>query len=162
MYIFNYGGTLELGGFIDLSGSYPSVGGVITANFPNSIVKGQWGLPVPIQKVTIQQLNFADYVNMQSMLYEIDDVEFAAYDTSGTYANDLTKGSVNVVLNDCSGSNMVVRSSGYANFAGSKPSGGHGTILGIYTFYSYSSSGNTQLTIRDTTDVRFTSNQRCH
>jgi hypothetical protein len=164
LYIFNYGGTLELGGYIDLSGTYPSVGGIAGSNAPFSIVTGKWGLPVPIDTVTIQDLNFANYVDKQSMLYEILDAEFASYDTSSnvTYADALTKASVNLALNDCTGASITLRSSGYANFATQKPASGHGSIRGIYTYYSYTSSNNAQFVIRDTTDIHFTSTQRCH
>lgn len=168
LYIFNYGGTLELGGYIDLAGTFPNVGGVALSDAPNKIITGEWGLPVPVQVTTINALNFANYIDMQSMLYQINDVEFSQQDTAGLYvgnvSNELIKTSFNVVLNDCASppNSMVVRSSGYANFAMAKPARGHGSILGIYTYYSFASSGNTQLTIRDTTDVRFTSDQRCH
>jgi len=168
LYIFDYGGTLELGGYIDLSGTYPSVGGVALSNAPNSIITGEWGVPVKPIVTTINALNFANYVDMQSMLYEIDDVEFSPQDTAGYYvgnlSNELLKTSFNVILNDCAATpnSMSVRTSGYANFAMAQPAKGHGTILGIYSYYAYSSSGNTQLTIRDTTDVRFTNPQRCH
>lgn len=164
LYIFNYGGTLELGGYIDLSGNYPTVGGIATANAPYNIITGKWGLSIPIDTVTIQDLNFANYVDKQSMLYEILNVEFASYDTSAgvTYANALTKGSVNLSLNDCAGSTIALRSSGYANFATAKPASGHGSIRGIYSYYSYSSSNNAQFTIRDTTDIHFTGAARCH
>jgi hypothetical protein len=164
LYIFNYGGTMEIGAYIDLSGTYPTVGGIATSNAPQCIIPGKWGLNVPIDTVTIQQMNFFNYVDKQSMLYEILDAEFASYDTSTgvTYANALTKGSVNLALNDCAGSTLSLRSSGYANFATAKPASGHGSIRGIYSYYSYTSSGNTQFTIRDTTDIHFTSPNRCH
>jgi hypothetical protein len=162
LYIFDYGGTLELGGYIDLAGTFPTVGGIAPSNAPNNIIKGKWGLTVPVKRTTITALNFADHINMQSMLYQIDDVEFSPSDTSKTYGNALTKASVNLNLLDCVGGSLAVRSSGYANFATAKPAKGHGTITGIYTYYSYASSGNTQLVIRDTNDVQFTGNVRCH
>lgn len=168
LYIFNYGGTAEIGGFIDLSGTYPSVGGVLPQNTNNCIITGKWGLEVPVTKTTIQNLINADPVNMQSMLYQIDDVEFGLQDTAGLYvgniANELIKSSFNVVLNDCAtpANSMVVRTSGYANFATAKVSPGHGSIKGIYTYYSYSNTGNTQLIVRDTTDIQFTGTTRCH
>ena len=165
LYIFDYGGTLILGGYIDLAGTHPTVGGIALGNAPNSIIKGEWGLPVPVQKVTISQLNnVGGYVDMQSMLYEVDDVEYGQQNvvSGATYADALNKASANIVLEDCNGFNMVVRSSGYANFATAQPPATHGNILGIYTYFSFASSGNFQLTIRDTTDVMFTSSHRCH
>ena len=162
LYIFDYGGTLELGGYIDLAGTYPTVGGIAPSNAPNSIIKGKWGLPVPIRTVTINDLNFADHDSMQSMLYQINDVEFSPSDTNKTYGNALSKASVNINLLDCAGGSLAVRSSGYANFATAKPAKGHGSIIGLYTYYSYASSGNTQFVVRDTNDIQFTSSTRCH
>jgi hypothetical protein len=163
LYIFDYGGTAQIGGYVDLSTTHPSVGGIALTDAQNVIITGEWGLTVPVQKISIYNLNFGNYVTLQSMLYEIDSVEYAAADTlqGVTYADQLTKGSGSVTLEDCSGNSMVVYSSGYANFASAKPNSGHGNILGIYTYYSYASSNNAEFVIRDTTDVRFTASQRC-
>ncbi len=162
LYIFDYGGTAEIGAYIDLAGTHPSVGGIALSNAPNSIITGEWGLPVPVQKTTISQLsNVGSYIDLQSMLYEIDSVQFGAGDTL-TYADALTKASGSLTLSDCAGYNMVLYSSGYASFATARPSNGHGNILGIYTYYAYGSGNHFQFTIRDTTDVRFTSSIRCH
>lgn len=164
LYIFDYGGTAEIGGYIDLAGTFPTVGGIAPSNASNNIIKGKWGLTVPVRHTTINALNFADHINMQSMLFQIDDVEFSPLDTSNTYGNALTKASVNIGLTDCASpaNTLVVRSSGYANFALAKPAKGHGSITGIYTYYAFSSSGNTQLVIRDTNDIQFNSSLRCH
>ena len=65
-------------------------------------------------------------------------------------------------IEDCGGNKLVVRSSNYANFASLPLPRGKGSILGIYTVYVSSTSGNktAQLVIRDTTDVKF-SGSRC-
>jgi len=164
LYIFDYGGTAQIGGYIDLAGSHPAVGAIAGENAAASIITGEWGVPVVPIKTTIAQLtNVSSYIDLQSMLYEIDSVEYGQQDTSGlTYGNALTKGSNSLVLNDCLGYSMVVYSSGYASFANARPSKGHGNIVGIYNYYRYSSSGNFEFIIRDTTDVMFTSSQRCH
>ncbi|CAM6001698.1 unnamed protein product [Sphagnum balticum] len=166
LYIFDYGGTAEIGGYIDLAGSHPAVGAIALENAPNSIITGEWGIPVVPKKVKISDLTaplFTTYIDQQSILYEIDSVEYSQQDTAGlTYGNALTKGSNSLVLNDCNGYSMVVYSSGYASFANARPSKGHGNIVGIYNYYSFSSSGNYEFIIRDTTDVMFTSSQRCH
>ena len=164
LYIFDYGGTAQIGAYIDLAGTHPAVGGIALTDAPNSVITGQWGLTVPVKKTTIAALeDVGNYVNLQSMLYEIDSVEFGQQDTAGiTYGNALTKASGSILLNDCNGYSMVVYSSGYANFANVRPSKNHGSILGLYAYYSFSSSGNFELVIRDTTDVRFNNPQRCH
>jgi hypothetical protein len=164
LYIFDYGGTAQIGGYIDLAGTHPAAGGIALSNAPNSIITGQWGLTVPIKKTTIGQLQNGSYVDLQSMLYEIDSVEFAQQDTvpGATYANALSKAAGSLQLADCAGFNMILYSSGYANFANAAPAKGHGNILGLYTYYAFTSTDHYQFTIRDTTDIRFTSSQRCH
>lgn len=161
LYFYNYSGTYELGGYIDTTSSqYPNVGAIVIDQAPKHIIKGQWGLDVPAKKMTITQLNIADYINLQSMLVQIDDVEFGAFDTTQTWSDALTKASTNRTLYDCNSRGIIVRTSGYAGFASLKPNPGHGSLKGIYTYYSI--SGTPQMVIRDTSDVMFTPGNRCH
>ncbi len=158
---FNYSGTYELGGYIDTTTSqYPNVGPLVIDKAPDHIIKGQWGLDVPVKHMTITQLNIADYINLQSMLVQIDSVEFGAFDTTQTWADNVTKASVNRTLYDCSNHSIIVRTSGYAGFADLKPNPGHGSLRGLYTYYSISSIP--QMVIRDTSDVMFYPGHRCH
>jgi hypothetical protein len=173
LYIFDYCGTAEIGSYIDtITSTYPSVGPLNTSQMISHVIKGQWGLPIPVRTVSIAQLISASlpkptsdtgsYVNMQSMLYRIDNVEFTTTDTvtGVTYADPLNKSSQSKHIQDCLSYKLAVRSSGYASFANVAPAKGHGTIYGIYGFYSCGSDG-TQLTIRDLNDVKFT-DPRCH
>ncbi len=158
---FNYSGTYELGGYVDTTTSqYPNVGAIVIDQAPKHIIKGQWGLDVPVKHMTITQLNIADYINLQSMLVQIDSVEFGSFDTTQTYADDVTKGTINRTLYDCTNHTIIVRTSGYAGFANKKPNPGHGSLRGIYTYYSIQSTP--QIIIRDTSDVMFYPGHRCH
>lgn len=158
---FNYSGTYELGGYIDTTTSqYPNVGPIVIDKAPDHIIKGKWGLDVPAKHMTITQLNIADYINLQSMLVQIDSVEFGSFDTTQTWADNVSKGSLNRTLYDCSNHSIIVRTSGYAGFANQKPNPGHGSLKGLYTYYSI--SGTPQIVIRDTSDVMFTPGHRCH
>ncbi|MBS1625206.1 MAG: OB-fold nucleic acid binding domain-containing protein [Bacteroidetes bacterium] len=158
---YNYSGTYELGGYIDTTTStYPNVGPIVIDQAPRHIIKGQWGLDVPVKHLTIPQLNIADWVNLQSMLIQIDSVEFAPFDTTQTWADNVSKASVNRTLTDCAHHTIIVRTSGYAGFANQKPNPGHGNLRGLYTYYSISRTP--QIVIRDTSDVMFTSAPRCH
>ena len=162
LYFFSYGGTIEIGAYIDHSSSYLSVGPIPLGSAPNYIIKGKWGLTVTPIVTTATQLEQSDWLHTQSMLYEIDNVQYRYTDTGTIYADPVGKLSVNKLLDDCSGNaTMVVRTSGYAAFASAKPAKGNGKILGLFTYYSYASSGNYQFTIRDTTDVQFTNDRRC-
>ncbi|MBS1686257.1 MAG: OB-fold nucleic acid binding domain-containing protein [Bacteroidetes bacterium] len=158
---FNYSGTYELGGYIDTTTSqYPNVGAIVIDQASKHIIKGQWGLDIPVKHMTITQLNIADYINLQSMLVQIDSVEFGAFDTTQTWSDNVSKASVNRTLYDCSNHSIIVRTSGYAGFADQKPNPGHGSLKGIYTYYSISSIP--QMVIRDTSDVMFYPGHRCH
>jgi hypothetical protein len=164
LYFYNYSGTYELGGYIDSTTStYPNVGAIVSTSASDYVIKGQWGLDSLIKPVhkTIRDLNNADFINLQSTLVEVDNVEFGAFDTTQTYADALTKASVNRNLYDCASNSVIVRTSGFAGFANTKPNKGHGSLVGVYSYYSIQSV--VQLAIRDTTDVLFSDTiPRCH
>jgi len=80
-------------------------------------------------------------------LVQIRDVEVADPYADNVYAE--TQRNTNITLAGCDGSKFIVRSSGYAGFAGAATPRGHGNITGIYTVYD----GTVQLVIRDTNDV---------
>ncbi|MCW3127173.1 MAG: hypothetical protein JWO03_2831 [Bacteroidetes bacterium] len=159
---FNYTGTFELGGYIDTTTStFPNVGAIVIDKAADHIIKGQWGLDIPVVHKTTAQLTFnTDNINEQSTLIQLDDMEFGRFDTTQTYADAVTKASVDRTVYDCSNYGVTVRSSGYANFASLKPNKGHGSIRGVYTYYSVHNVP--QLILRDTSDIMFTNAPRCH
>ena len=162
LYIYNYLGTLEIGSYINRTGSQPSLGGIPSVNIPTYVVKGQTGLTVAPKHWTLSSLaNTYDLLNDQNTLIQIDSVQFINADTSMTYADAINKASGNLIPGDSTTyySNVTVRSSGYSDFATQKPSKGFGSLLGILTFYITSSTTN-QITIRDTSDVQFYSPRR--
>jgi len=88
-----------------------------------------------------------DYIGR---LVKIEDVEIIASEMDSTYA--ITNKSTNRHLEDCNGNGILLRNSGYANFAKVKMPQQKGAINAIFTKY-----GSTyQLVIRDTTDLDFT------
>ena len=166
LYLYNYSGTLELGSYIDYTKPQPSLGGIPSVNLSTYVVKGQTGLTVTPRHWTLFNLNnAADQLYDQSTLIQIDDVEFQASDTSKTYADAINKAFGSLTLADCSRptpNTVTVRSSGFADFATSKPAPGHGSVLGIFTIYQQSNGTSVnQVTIRDTTDVQLVDPARC-
>jgi hypothetical protein len=114
-----------------------------------------------VKHLTIRDINFPPAgVDYQVTQIQRRPLQFGAGDTIVPYADALTKGSVNHALYDCGTGSIVVRSSGYANFATQIPNRGHGSLKGIYTFYSITNTP--QISIRDTTDVMFYNGNRCH
>ncbi|BAV08411.1 hypothetical protein SAMN05421788_112219 [Filimonas lacunae] len=146
-----YGGMLELGLGVASAG-YPAR--IPQAQIADFLVAGSTENVVnPIE------LNIADVKNAyQNMLVKLKGVEVAKADLSKAYADtSLVSTAVNISLEDCNGGSIVLRSSSYANFAGSKVKQGKGDIVGIYTFYNTTP----QFVIRDTTDVAAMTGTRC-
>jgi len=158
LYLGQYNGTLQLGAGID--SAYISQGGVTLLAFnlfDQHIIKGPLNQPITPVVVTASQLTTSLQDKYVSTLIRMEDVEFAATDTGKSYA-DLGQ-SGNRIVQACAapGSNRItLRTSNYSNFAETKLPAGNGGIVGVYSYF-----GSTkQLTIRDTSDVRFT-NSRC-
>ncbi len=146
LYLGNYGRLVQLGGFIDNSTpSNPSLGGILPALFNTYIVKGSLNNVVAPKVVSIGQLNDS----YQNMLIKLELVQFAAADVNKPYADAINKVSINRTLSDISGTNIIIRSSGFANFAAYNTPSGFGTVTSVYTVFNTTR----QLIIRDTTDV---------
>lgn len=153
LYLGQYNGTIQLGGGID--SAYISQGGVtLLANNlqDRHLVRGALNQPLTPVVVTPSQLttNLQDrYVNT---LIKLVGYEFSPGDTSKTYADADQSG--NRIVQGCgnpSQNRITLRSSNFANFATLQLPKGNGEITGVYSFF-----GSTkQLTIRDTSDVKF-------
>jgi hypothetical protein len=153
LYIGDYARLIQIGGGIDNSDpARPDLMPLAPGLFDKYIVKGRTGNTVTPKVVTVAQL--AD--SLQSMLIQLNNMEFQPSDTSATYADAVTRASRNLTVRSCSGSSIIIRSSGYSNFAGVNVPNGNGTLLAIYTIFN----ATKQLVIRDTSDVQF-SGPRC-
>ena len=165
MYLFNYAGTLELGSYITHTGAQPGLGGVPAVNLSNYVLKGMTGLTVTPKVWTIPALTAPNAtLQYQNTLVRVDGVQFTNADTSMTYADAINKASTNLTLEDTvlpTHNTVIVRSSGYATFATSKPSIGFGSVIGIFSLYQESNGTIlNQITIRDTTDVMLNNPRR--
>ena len=100
---------------------------------------------------TINQLNVEED---ESRLIQLDDVEFQTINV--TYADAISLSTENKTLNDCNGNNILVRTSGYANFADDTVASGKGSIIGIFTRFR----DDKQLIIRDINEVNM-EGERC-
>ena len=102
---------------------------------------------------TMQQLNTTLH---QSKLIKLENVEFSASDLNTTYADGINLTTTNKTLSDCNGNSILVRTSGYANFASDTIPPLNGTITGIMSIYN----NDIQLFIRDITEVNM-NEERC-
>jgi len=152
----DFNGTMSLGVKATVGG-LPSQEGIPSNLINKYVIGGSINNPVVPILVTESQLttNMQDrYINA---LIQLNDYEFVGTDTSKTYSDTSAyKATQNRFIKPCSGSQVTVRTSAYANFAGVSIPNGHGNIVAIYTVF-----GSTkQLILRDTSDVMF-NDPRC-
>lgn len=112
----------------------------------NNIVKQSTLVNIEPQVVTMAQIN----PTIQGKLIRLNDVQFVVSDTNKTYANAVTQATENRILEDCSGGEVTVRNSGYANFAGTPIPNGKGSFVAVVGEFN----GTMQLFIRDVNEVQ--------
>ncbi len=167
LYIGEYRKLIQLGGSIDNTDPQNPTPSTIPSTLVSTyLVGGKYGIVTAPVHVSIQALH-ADPVGFintyQSMLVKFDTVEFAAADTSRTYADAVSKLSVNRNLTNCTNNSIIVRTSGYSNFASRITPAGNGSLVAIMSVFSTGIPDATkaQLLLRDENDVRM-SNLRCN
>ena len=102
--------------------------------------------PVPtIKKLT--ELTNADL----SKLVQIENVQFTSSGINQTYADAENRISINHNIEDCSDNRMILRTSGYSDFASAGTPSGNGTITAIYSVFG----SDQQLFMRDLNDINF-------
>ena len=95
----------------------------------------------------VTTINQLDVEEDESRLIQLDNVEFQTINV--TYADAISLSTENRTLNDCNGNSILVRTSGYANFADDTVASGKGSIIGIFTRFR----DDKQLIIRDINEV---------
>jgi hypothetical protein len=96
--------------------------------------------------VTVSQITPA----MQGMLIKLDSVEFSSSELGQTYADPIAQQTQNRTLMDCSGASVIVRTSGYADFAGTTIPSGRGNFTAVVGQFN----SDMQLFIRNIDEVR--------
>ncbi|MBS1584462.1 MAG: hypothetical protein JSS82_02760 [Bacteroidetes bacterium] len=152
LYIGNYGGLPQIGYAVDNTGSLVQIPASLADKY---IVKGNINNPVVPKKITMAQASGYD-ATLLNTLVSIDSVEFVAASAGiSPFAQPSSISSgTDVYIEDCSGTQLDIRTSGYANFASYLVPSGKGTITGIYTVYKTTSKTTPQLVIRDTSDAK--------
>jgi len=155
------GGGLNLGDKIrvNLDGvilnNYGDVVQLDSVNIEKSVVKVNSGNPVTPTKVTFNQLlnlNSMGRTPFQSRLVVIDSVEFLVGDKMEMFADPIGKYSIDRFLVNPFGDQVILRSSGYANFAGAAVPCGKGSMTVIAGQYN----NDVQLTLRNFNEVKMT------
>lgn len=112
----------------------------------NNVVKQATGVHVEPATVTISQITPA----IQGMLIRLDSVEFATDDLGMTYADAVNQITQNRDLVDCDGGSILVRTSGYANFANQVLPEGRGNFTAVVGQFN----SDMQLFIRNINEVQ--------
>lgn len=151
----DYGQLIQLGGYIDNTGTSPEAAPIPLALVGDYLIGGQWGLNPQPTKVTMLDLN--NTAKWQNRFIELDDVEFSPADTAQPFADAVLLQTVNRIVSDCNGTEIIVRTSGYCDFANTLTPTGKGTLKGIFTIYN----GDKQMALRNAADVNM-NDVRCN
>ena len=148
----DYNELIQLvGGNVVENGQATDVG--ITENQERTqVVRGFLGAAPTPKVVSIAGINSSHV----STLITIEGVQFAKLDTAKTWADAASQTSVNRTIENCGGTKLLVRTSGFADFAIEKTPVGKGSITGVLGVYNT----DYQLYIRDLNDVAM-SEPRC-
>ncbi len=145
-HIVNYNGKMELT-FVDVE------------DVTLQVVLQEPNVPITPEEVTMAQIieNPAYY---DCRLVKLSNVQFAASDTSLTYATEHGTSTQSRNMISCDGNPLVARNSDYADFAGEKLPKGSGSVVGIMTRYIRSETTTYQIIIRSIDEVNM-ENERC-
>jgi len=150
LYLSDFNGLIQLAGQVsdtDGDGVVDRVDGIEEVLVDEIVLRGQFGLEVIPTVVNLGELN-DDKIGS---LIQLENVQFIDSDAGETYADAAGQRSVNRTIETCDGGSIIVRSSGFANFANQLTPEGNGTLTAVYTIFGTTK----QLVIRDTSDVNF-------
>ncbi len=114
-------------------------------NVDNNIIKQKTGVNILPRLVSISEINNS----LQSQLVRIENVEFRNSELGNTFADAINRVSQNRMLADCDGNEIIVRTSGFADFANRVVPNGNGSMVAIVNEFN----GTMQLLIRDINEV---------
>lgn len=120
-------------------------------NLERNVRKISSGNTVLPTKVTMQQV-LSNLSKWESKLIKLDSVEFDNGSKGQPYADAINKVSIDRTIVNATGTSMIVRNSGYANFAAVPMPCGKGSLIAVVGQYN----GTVQLTLRTASEVVLT------
>lgn len=147
LYLGEYGGQIQLGS--DYQGA---VGRIEEPLIKFHLFKSDGGIPIVPKELNIATPNGS----LVNKLVIIHNAQFKFSEVSGTYADGVNHIDYDRHLEDCDGNSIIVRTSGYADFANDSLPKGNGTIIAVLTKYK----SDYQLIIRNPREVNM-NNARC-
>ncbi len=146
LWIGAYNGLNQVGLGDDGQGSVTLIPAAFVDDF---FVKGPRNQKVEPLEISIPDLSS----KYQNMLIKLKDVQFISSEAgSATYADAVKKQTENTMLEDCDGNQIIVRTSGYATFAGDVVPDGKGDVVAIYQIFRT----DNQLLLNKVSDVNLT------
>jgi len=124
-----------------------------SVNGPRQIVKQAEGKFLEPAVVTIDDIKSGGY---QAQLVKLENVQFLESELDSTWADAINLRSINRTLQDCDNNTIIVRTSGYADFANEKLPSGNGDFIGIVGQFGQV----WQLYVRDPNELGM-DNERC-
>mgnify|MGYP002399044340 CR=1 FL=1 len=153
LYLGDYGNFIQMGSepYVDNSGSLRVSG----FNMDKQILKLSIGNTTTPETATITQIKSSAWLGK---LVRLENVQFEDNETGKTWADAMADppASANRYLADCSDKSIIVRTSGYASFAGEMLPAGKGSLVGIVTVFN----SDYQIIVRDFSEVQLTGD-RC-
>ncbi|MCD6556603.1 MAG: OB-fold nucleic acid binding domain-containing protein [Bacteroidales bacterium] len=148
LYLGEYGGQVQLGA--DYEGA---VGRIEEPLINDYLIKSDGGSPVVPKELDISAAIGNSLINE---IVIIKNVQFTLNELGGTYADGVNHIDFDRHIEDCDGKSMIVRTSGYADFANDSLPEGIGTITAVLTKYN----SDYQLIIRNVDEVKM-NDTRC-
>ena len=148
LWIGDFNGLPQLG-----AAPYDDDGDLRLAGIQSEIAKsevvlpGMFNLPVEPNVIKMNQLGSNDL----NTLVRVENVQFKSSSAGVTYAIADPPTGVNHSLVDCEGNEIIVRTSGFADFANAITPEGNGSLTAVYGVFG----SDRQLLVRNTGDVDF-------
>ena len=145
LYLGDYNNLPQLGGGVFLDDGEESLAGIEEVLLDDFIVKGKRGQQVIPTSKTIPELSPEDL----NTLIQLENVQFVNDDAGVTFADAGNRISLNRTVEDCSANQLILRTSGYADFADELTPTGNGSITAVFSIF-----GSTyQMWIRNLDDL---------
>jgi len=141
-----YGGQVTLGSrYADSETGDIKLGGMDPLKISTNIVLGK---VITLEATAVKISDISD--DMIGNLIKIEAVQVVSGELTNTYAKD--KKATNITIEDKDANTVILRSSGYAKFAGETVAQKNGSLIAIVSKYN----DTYQLAIRDLKDIDFT------
>jgi len=121
-----------------------------SVDITKNVIKLSAGNKVEPASVSIADIKTGAY---KGMLVKIENVQFINSELGETWSDAVTQSNTNRNLEDCDGGELIVRTSGYANFAGEPLPHGNGSLVAVASVYGTASYETHQIYVRSMEEV---------